>query len=196
MDLLKKGEPPVKAEVIRALSARSAGSAVATIVALAGDQDRAVRSAAFLALGGMAGEKEMPALLGLLVKATTEEDRTDAGKAISATCARAKDKAACASAVLAAMDGAPAAARGLLLRVLPLVASDKSLTAARAAMKDGDELVRDAALRARRWRTCWRPPRPRGPTRRTRCWPCVAASACWGSRATEPRARRSRRTSG
>jgi hypothetical protein len=148
VDLLKKGEPAVKAEAIRALSARSAGTAIAAILALAGEADRPVRAAAFAALGTMATEKEMPALLGLLVKAGTDEDRADAAKAISATCARSKDKAACSAAVVAAMDGAAAPARCLLLRVLPLVASDKALATARAAMKDADEPVRDAALRA------------------------------------------------
>jgi HEAT repeat protein len=146
--LLKKGAPAVKAEAIRALSARSAGTAVTAIVALAADEDNRVRAPAFAALGTMATEKEMPALLGLLVKAAAEQDRADAAKAVSATCARAKDKAACSAAVLTAMEGAPAAARALLLRVLPLVASDKALAAARAAMKDAHEPVRDAALRA------------------------------------------------
>jgi len=46
------------------------------------------------------------------------------------------------------MAGAPVAVRCALLRLLPVVPSDASLAAVRAATKDADEQVRDAAVRA------------------------------------------------
>ena len=148
MATLKTSAPAVKAELIRVLSARWAASALPEIVSLAGDSDKSVRAAALQALGALARENDVPALLGLLARASADDDRKAAGEALGATFMRAKDKQACAAAVLAALPKSSTPARCVLLRLLAVLPGDKSLAAVRTAMKDADERVRDAATRA------------------------------------------------
>ncbi|NQT87226.1 HEAT repeat domain-containing protein [bacterium] len=146
--MLAKAEPREKAELLRALTARRAAVALPAIFKAASHKDGPVRSAAFSALEAMAGKKELPGLLALLVKPVSDGDRGAASKAAAAACARAKDPQACSALVLDALGGAAAPARCALLRLLPVVPAAKSLAALRAAVKDADEPVRDAAVRA------------------------------------------------
>ena len=148
MATLKTSSPSVKAELIRVLSARWAASALPEIVSLAGDSDKSVRAAALQALGALARENDVPALLGLLARASADDDRKAAGEALGATFMRAKDKQACAAAVLAALPKSSTPARCVLLRLLAALPGEKSLAAVRTATKDADERVRDAAIRA------------------------------------------------
>ena len=145
---LKASPPQVKAELIRVLSARWAAGALPEIVALAGDRDKSVRAVALQALGALAGEKDVPALLGLLARASNDDDRKAVGQALGATITRAKDKQTCAAAVLSAWDDASIPTRCVLLRLLAVLPSEKSLSRVRTCVKDDDERVRNAAVRA------------------------------------------------
>jgi len=146
--MLAEAEPREKAELIRVLTARRAAVALPAIFRAASHKDPPVRSAALSALEAMAGRKELPGLLALLVEAVSDGERAAAAKATAAACGRAKDPQACSVLVLDALAGAPVPARCALLRLLPTVPADKSLAAVRAAVRDADEQVRDAAVRA------------------------------------------------
>jgi HEAT repeat protein len=147
--LLRKSPPPIKAELIRLLAARWAAGAVPQVLALASDSDAAVRAAALATLGKLAGERELPALLGLLVDATTDADRAAAAGAIASVAGRAKDKPACAAVVLNSWKGAKQTpARCALLGLLPRVPAPSALAAVRGALGDADAPVRAAAARA------------------------------------------------
>jgi len=146
--MLAEAEPREKAELIRVLTARRAAVALPAIFRAASHKDPSVRSAALSALEAMAGRKELPGLLALLVEAVSDGERAAAAKATAAACGRAKDPQACSALVLDALARAPVPARCALLRLLPTVPADKSLAAVRAAVRDADEQVRDAAVRA------------------------------------------------
>ena len=146
--LMKTSPPPVKARLIGVLAARWAADAVGEILACAADKDAAVRSAALAALRTLAGAKQVPALVSLVLEAPADAERQAAGTALASACTRAKDKPACAAAVLGALSGAPAPARCVRLRSLPVLPVAKSLAAVRAARSDAEETVRDAAVRA------------------------------------------------
>ena len=147
--LLRKAPPPVRVELIRVLASRRASRAVPEVLALTADADAGVRAAALATLGKLAGPKELPRLLRLLVEPPAEADRDAAAKALAAICARAKDKPACATAVLKAWQAAAKTpARCALLGLMPRVPAVESLAAVRAAMRDADAKVQDAAARA------------------------------------------------
>ena len=146
--LAKKSPPPVAAELIRILAARYAGGTVPYLLQAAADNDPGVRAASLAALAALAEEKDLPALVTLVVKAPTDADRAAAGRALAAVGNRAKDEQAAAGAVLDALVGAPPATRCALLAVLPILPSPRGLAALRDAVKDADGPVRDAAVRA------------------------------------------------
>ena len=140
-------DAPLRLDIIRTLAARKDDAAVPALLKAAEDKDDAVRSEAFKALGGFAGEEALPALVALLLKGD-EKDRAAAERAVAAICLRAKDEEKRADAVLAALPRAQGPARGALLRVLGRLGGKKALGAVRAALKDPDAEVKDAAVRS------------------------------------------------
>jgi HEAT repeat protein len=137
----------LRKELLGVLAARGAGKHVDVILAAARESDAGVRSAALESLETLADEKDVPALVDILVKAAPAE-KAAAEKALAAACGRAENKDACAERVVAAMAGADAAARAALLRVLGRTGGAKALEAVRQAVGSPDAQVQDAAVRA------------------------------------------------
>ncbi len=141
------GESPLRVEAIRVLAARNTAAAVPALLKAAEDADKGVRSEAMNALGALADARALPALVKLLVEARSEEERLNTEKAILAACRRMADAQAATEPVLAALPGPTAPVRCALLRILARVPSPKGLEALRAAAKDADAAVKDAAIR-------------------------------------------------
>lgn len=102
------------------------------------------------AVGAMAGEKAVPLLLRVLAGVSMDDDahRKAVGEALGATITRAKDKQTCLVAVLGAWKEASVPTRCVLLRLLAILPGEMSLARVRTCVKDADERVRDAAIRA------------------------------------------------
>jgi len=141
------GEPKARIERIRALAGRGAREAVGDLLQAARDDDASVRREAVAALGTLTGEAQLAALIGLLVKPKEAGDRSAVEQAAANAFRRVNDGEKQAAPVLAALGGAPADAKPSLLRLLGRAATPKALDAVRAALKDPDAAVQDAAVR-------------------------------------------------
>lgn len=148
IDLAGKGDPDVRAELIKALAARRADAAVPMLLKGAEDRDEAVRVEAFKALAVLAGGEHLSEVVRLLVKAPGSRDAREAEKAVAAVSKRIEDLEARAGPVVSALRGSSDAVKCSLLRVLGRIGGTKALSAVRASVKDRDEEVRDAAVRA------------------------------------------------
>jgi len=146
---------PVEArrELLGVLAGRGARDQVDAVFACTKDEDEGVRVAALDAIGALGTEKSLPPLLELLVAAKGRELDT-AERAADAICRRSTKKDDCAAALLAAVAKADVAPKCAILRVLGGLGSDKGLPPLRAALKDADAAVQEAAVRAlARWPT-------------------------------------------
>lgn len=137
----------LRIEAIRALAGRKATAAFGPLSAMAVDGDPAVRREAIVALGTLAGESDMPALVALVVKPKDAGDRPLLEQAATAALQRVRDPQKRASPLLSALAGTPAEARPSVVRLLKLAATPEALDAVRAAVKDANEAIRDAAVR-------------------------------------------------
>jgi len=142
------GDPKVRVELIRALAGRGTTGAVGELLKSARGDDATVRREAIRALGALVGERQLRALINLAVKPKDPGDRSAIRDAVEAAFRRVSDKERQAAPVLAALAGAPTDAKPTLLRLLGRAATPKALEAIRAALKDPNAAVQDAAVRA------------------------------------------------
>ena len=145
---MQKSQPEVRANLIEVLFERNAESAVGAILKEAANPEGGVRTAAFKALGRLANEKDLPALVKLLVDLPGESGRRESEKAVIAAARKISDTDKQADVVLDALRGENrSAAKCSLLRVLGGIANAPAGRAVRAGLKDSDGQVIDAAVR-------------------------------------------------
>ncbi|MFA7006961.1 MAG: ThuA domain-containing protein, partial [Verrucomicrobiia bacterium] len=135
---LKQAAPVVQREIIRALVARSAKSAVPALIEVSGGKDDGVRKEAIAALGKLGDKTTCAPLLAIV------EHSQAAEASLVAICRRE----ATLEPVLVAFGPASAAKKAALLGVLGGVGGPQALQAVRGAMKSGDAAQRLAAVRA------------------------------------------------
>jgi HEAT repeat protein len=139
---------PLKKELLAVLVARGARAHVDAIIAATKDADAGVRHDALGALAVLAGENQIPMLVDALAKAKDDGERGDAEKALGSVCSRMTSKEPCVERILPAMGGADVSAKAALVRVLAKAACPRSLDAVRAAVRDADAVIQEAAVRA------------------------------------------------
>ena len=146
---MTRAKSPARAELIRVLADRQYGPAVRALPAEAASTDAEVSAAAFKALGALAGPKELPAMVDLLLGTKGSPGRTAAENAVVVVAGRIADPARRADSVLAALAKAKTPAdRALLLRAAGRIGGAKAYQAVAGAVDDRDAAVRDAAVRA------------------------------------------------
>jgi HEAT repeat protein len=142
------GEPKVAVEAIVALADRGTAQAAGKLLKTAGSEnDQDVRLAAIRALGTLADKADLAVLVALAVNPKNPEDRSAIEQALAAVFKRIKDKPSQAAPLLAALPAAPADAKPTLIRLLGRPATPEALQAVRAAAKDANADVVDAAIR-------------------------------------------------
>jgi HEAT repeat protein len=146
--LLNGVDPKMQVELIRALAARRATDAIADLLNTARAANEPVRREAFSALGALAGETDFAALVTLAVKPKDANDRPSIEQAIESVFRRNADPQKQAEPLLTVLPSAPADAKPVLLQLLGRAATAKALEAVRAALKDENPTVQDAALRS------------------------------------------------
>lgn len=144
---LASPEAKLRRAAIDALGRRNAATAVPALLKAARDSDASVRVAAVKALGSTAGLANLDSLAELAVQ-TAPQELAGVEKAVVSACATIADKNACAQKLLARYPAADAAHKALLLRVLGQVGGAEALGAVRAALRDSNAELRDAAVRA------------------------------------------------
>ncbi len=145
---MQKAAPALRAQLIDVLYERNAVAAVPALLLEAAGGDSKVRRAAFRALGRLAGEKDLPALVSLLAQIKGAGGLADAERAVVAVARKTAGPGRQADAILAALNGEQQVeTRCSLLRALGGVANQRALEAVCDALKDSDAQVRDAAVR-------------------------------------------------
>lgn len=137
-------EPKIRVEAVRALAARHVVAATRALLKAAEDADGGVRNESLKALGVVASTDALEALAAVLVKTADDGSRNEAANALVSIAHRERDVEKRSEPIL----GALRPARLSLLGVLGRIGGQKSLEAVRAAVRDNDEKVNDAAIRA------------------------------------------------
>jgi len=148
VDALPVVTPRARVALLEVLAARPPTGDLAPLYAAAGDADGAVRTAALRTLGVLAGDKEVPALLKLLIGAQSDGEREAGGQAVADAARRAKDRDQPAALVVAALKGQNEPTRAALLRVLGRVGGKQALDSVLAGTNDSSAVVKEAAVRA------------------------------------------------
>jgi HEAT repeat protein len=146
--LLGQGDAKTRSMAIALIGQRRAAGATPTLLKTAEDADEGIRIASIKVLNDLGTAAELPAVVGLIVKAKSPAEMQAAEEAASAICLRQKDRAASADKVVASLAQAQGPAKLALLRVLRSVGGPKALAAVRAAAKDPNPEINDTALRA------------------------------------------------
>lgn len=139
--------PPVRRELLGVLAARGARDQTDAILACTKDPDKGVQEEAVKALEPLGGEKHVATLIEMLVTTDSGGVRGAAERSLGAICARS-NRDACVAQILPATEKAGVDARCALVRVLQKAPTKKALEAVRAAVKDNDEKIREAGVRA------------------------------------------------
>ena len=148
LDSIAKAEPTTKVELIRSIAERNIRAADAVLLASAGDADRKVRLETFKVMQSVCDEGQLPAMLELLVKVQNDTERVEAEKAVSAVCRRGGNPVKHVDALIAKMASAPVAGKASLLTLLGQIGGEKAYSTLSTAVRDADETIRDAAIRA------------------------------------------------
>lgn len=138
----------LRRELIRGLAARRCRPAVPALFTASEDQDEIVRVAAFDALGSLAGEDDLTALVARLLNVEGSDARQAAENAVVETAARIADPSQRADPVLAVLDQTDGPVRVSLIRVLGRIGGAGALEAIRAETSASDPDVTDAVVRA------------------------------------------------
>ena len=148
IDMMQKAEPAKARLLISVLSGRRAAQAVpGLILAVEKNPDQGVKAEAAKALARLAAEKDMPALLKLLVKVDPSL-HGDLGRAVTAAAKGQKDPDKRVAPVVAAMSGASPDAKAALMGVLARLGGTGALSVVSGAVSDSNAKVVDAAVKA------------------------------------------------
>jgi len=150
IELLGKADPKTRVTLIRSLVGRRAMPAIPALLRAADDPgpSGAVRFEARKALQALPDAGAVPALVALLERSRSPEERQIAERAIAAACRKIADPQQRIEPLLTALAGADAAKQCLLLPALGRVGGPKALEIIRTAIADADPKVQDAAVRA------------------------------------------------
>ena len=149
IESLKDNSIQSKAALINVLALRGSRIAIPALLEAAESKDSATARAAFRALGKLAGPEELPAILQRLSNLQSEDAREDALGAAARVLSRMQDSSQRSAIVLTALNkSATPNARGSLLSLLPSCGGPQAVSALKAALRDSNPIVREAALRA------------------------------------------------
>lgn len=146
---LAVANPDVQAGLARALAARAEKSAVPPLLDLARSSSEATRKAALRALSLLADGSHLAALVKLMGDVSTEAAREDVRGVVESIVDRAEGrKSFDVAPLVGGLDTTGREMRVALLQVSALFSDERLRTAFRAALKDADPQIRDAAARS------------------------------------------------
>lgn len=140
-------DPATRAKVIEVLESRGEKSAVPTLLNTVKDSDSNVRKASYKALRTLAGEKEFPTLVDMLVSSDDSSERRQLERALTSVIGRVSKVDFGVAPVVAGLAKADADAKVNLLAVLRYAGGSKALKAVRKELKSGNDDVKTAAVR-------------------------------------------------
>ncbi len=153
---LPSAEPKTKVELIRAIGARGMTSASDALLSAAADKNRAVRVESVRALRETATAQQVPALLDLLMKTSSDTERKDFERTVAAAIGRSPG-APVTGVIAAYRNTTDPDVRTSLLNVMSAAGNSEALPAVRQAMQDSRPDIQRAALNAL---SAWPTPAP------------------------------------
>jgi HEAT repeat protein len=145
-------EPPVQAELLRALGTYREPEAAAALLLYAQSKPGPARTAALEAIAGAAPPALLQPLLDLALGTAAGAERTAVVQAAKAVCRTTPDRDAATTAVLAAVERVPAAERREFLALLTHLPTPRALDRLQDALRGGDlEMAREAARALEPW---------------------------------------------
>jgi HEAT repeat protein len=144
---LASSPPPIQTELLKALAARGAGETAGNVLKLT--DNPTLRKAALATLREIAGADMVSPLLQRLVKTASKGTIAEFEKTVMAAAKADADGGASAEAGLTVLRQAKTAtAKAAVLRILGKIGHASALPSLEAGVKDGNEEVRDAAIRS------------------------------------------------
>jgi HEAT repeat protein len=144
---LPTAEPKTKVELIRAVGARGIASASDVLLSAASDSNRAVRVESVRALRETAASRQVPALLALLVKAASDNERKEFERTVAAAISRSPGSPV-TGVIKAYRDASDASVRMSLLDVMSAAGNSEALPVVRQALQDPNADIQRSALNA------------------------------------------------
>jgi len=141
-----RAQTSVRINVIEILTERRETEAIEALFVLAKDDNSDIRQAAYKALGVLSDQKDLPAMVSMLLSSKTDADRGGILRALIATVARLESPDA--GPVIKALAKANRAAKSYLLTVLSRIGGPKALDAVRGQVLSKANQVKTAAIRA------------------------------------------------
>jgi HEAT repeat protein len=150
VDAVSGADPKARLELLRALGNRGDKAALPKLIELAQVDDDAMRAASCQALALLAGAPQISDLIKLVIDAKGDDARSEAAEALNAVYQRVESQTGHADAApLAAAAGSGSVdARISLLTVCAGLNEAPAREALRAAIKESDSRVKEAAIRA------------------------------------------------
>ena len=147
-DHLKKSDSRAQVVIIDALTERNAAEATPALLVAAESDNRQVRQACFKALSELADKNEIPALVDLLVR-TDSKDNKQAGKALVLVAHRCSTEQQASWNIVAKLgDIRSTDKRSALLQTLGDLGDNSALPVLRKSLSDADQDVRYATITA------------------------------------------------
>ncbi len=149
IDLIAKAERDVRVVMIKAAAERNLYRAVPALLQAARDSLDIIRVTSIKALAELARPRDLPAMTKILLASQSASETTHAVDALSKAAMRIDNPAERSSAILTTYDGSgDAEDKMAVLRVLGNIGDPTSLSFIKAALKDANEEVQIAAIRA------------------------------------------------
>lgn len=123
-------------------------TSIDALLKAAQDADAKVRQAALKKVGELGGPAELPALLNLFMRLEASQDLNAAEQALRNICVQFDDRQLCTGKLVSLLPQTSPAQKSTLLRVLSTLGGTSALQAVREAVRDSDEEVHSAAIRA------------------------------------------------
>ncbi len=143
----QQGNPDVRSNCIDIIAARQDKNALTVLLKLAEDKDTKVRSAAYKALGSMAGPAELPKIVALLSANKEPEELRKLEQSLISIVNRIEDKGASGDAIIAGLKATGDSAKPALLTALSKVGNQNALSAVREYLASTNNEVKKAAIR-------------------------------------------------
>ncbi len=145
---LPKTSAQSKVMFMEILAARGAKTHLETVFVQTKDNDASVRLAAIKALSNLAGKKDMPRLIELMLNSQSTTECSVAQRAIVAVAEQIPESAKRTEQLMAMLDNTTGDKKVMLLQTLARIGGKKALSKVVAETKSDDPLIKDAAIRA------------------------------------------------
>ncbi|MBM3890287.1 MAG: hypothetical protein FJ388_14325, partial [Verrucomicrobia bacterium] len=143
-----KGDAKVRRLAIEIAGQRRIVAAREAFFKAADDSDKALRLAAIQALSEVGSACDVAGLIAVLMNRKDPQELAATEQALGAVCGRSFNKPTCANTMLAALPKSEGATKCALLRVLRVAGGAKAMEAVRAATKDSNADIQEAAFRS------------------------------------------------